>query len=62
MTKTELERLAVVEALLQEIKDNHLPHLEREILGLRNWIIGALFSACLSLFVLLVNIGIQLLN
>jgi hypothetical protein len=54
------ERLAVVEALLKEIRDNHLPHLQGQLDNLKNWIIGSLFTACISLVVLVVNLVIQL--
>lgn len=54
------ERLAVVEALLKEIRDNHLPHLQCQLDNLKNWIIGSLFTACISLVVLVINLVIQL--
>jgi len=53
------ERVAALEAIqktverdLQEIKTNHLPHIEQKVDGLRNWIMGALFT---SLAILIQN-------
>ena len=58
---------------ITEIKTNHLPHIEEKIdasrrenaqaIGsLRNWIMGALFTALLSSFVLLVNLMIGVIT
>lgn len=63
------ERVAVLEALqgeirddIHDIKDNHLPHLSGKIDSLRNWIMGALFSAIMSLVILLGNLVIQVVK
>ncbi len=67
------ERVAVLEALqgdvrndLRDIMTNHLPHMEArfsaEIGSLRNWIMGALFSAIMSLVILLGNLVIQVVK
>jgi hypothetical protein len=63
------ERVAVLEALqgqiaseVHEMRVNHLPHIERKVDSLRNWIMGALFSACLSLVVLIGNLIVQVVK
>lgn len=43
---------------IKEIKTNHLPHIEQKLDSLRNWMMGALFTALLSSFVLLANLMI----
>jgi hypothetical protein len=62
------ERVAVLEAIqedmredLREIKTNHLPHIEQKIDSLRNWIMGALLTGCLSLFALTANLVVKFL-
>jgi hypothetical protein len=58
---TDSERLAAVEALLHEVLDNHLPHLNKKIDNLKSWIMGALLAVCLSLVTVVANLLIQLL-
>ncbi len=67
--KTIPERVAAVEAHqehirkdVHEIRTNHLPHIEQKVDSLRTWIMGALFSACLSSIIVIVNLLIQLLK
>jgi len=47
---------------ITEIKTNHLPHIEQKLDSLRNWMMGALFTALLSSFVLLANLMIGVLK
>ncbi len=74
------ERVAVLETFqetmahdINEIKTNHLPHIEEKvdalrrenqasISSLRNWIMGALFTALVSSFVLLANLMMGVLK
>ncbi len=43
---------------ITEIKTNHLPHIEQKLDSLRNWMMGALFTALMSTVVLLANMMI----
>jgi len=59
------ERVAILETYQEEmakdileIKTNHLPHIEQKLDSLRNWMMGALFTALLSSVVLTVNLMI----
>ena len=63
------ERVAILETYqiemakdINEMMTNHLPHIERKIDSLRNWMMGALFTALLSSFVLLANLMIGVLK
>lgn len=42
MTKTETERLVVVEEKIDTILENHLPHIRQEIRNLRWFILAAM--------------------
>jgi hypothetical protein len=60
------ERVAVLEALqgtiqedVHEMKVNHLPHIERKIDSLRNWMLGAMFTAFIALLGISANLVIQ---
>jgi hypothetical protein len=60
------ERVAVLEALqgtiqkdVEEIKVNHLPHIERKIDSLRNWMLGAMFTAFIALMGITANLVVQ---
>jgi hypothetical protein len=69
MATDDLEpRVAVLEALQEEIKTdvhemkvNHLPHIERKVDSLRNWIMGAMFSVVLALVGIVANLFVQFL-
>jgi hypothetical protein len=47
---------------ITEIKTNHLPHIEQKLDNLRNWMMGALFTALLSSFILLANMMIGVIG
>ena len=66
--KTIPERVAAVEAHqehirkdVHEMRTNHLPHIERKVDSLRNWIMGALFSAILAGIGIGANLVVQFL-
>ena len=44
-------RLTKVETLLDEIKDNHLPHIETKI----NWIMGLMITALIAIVLDLIS-------
>lgn len=52
--KTLIERIAIVETILTDIKDNHLSHIYKRLNRLPNWataIITILSSICTGLIV-----------
>ena len=60
------ERVAVVEAHQEDIRKdihemrvNHLPHIERKVDSLRNWMLGALFTAFIALMGITANLVVQ---
>ncbi len=59
MTQNELERIAKVEAIVQEIKDNHLVHIYDELKSLSKdlkWVYRTAIGGCITVVVLLTGI------